>query len=255
MTVRCHTVPPTQQTMSSDLPLNDRSAEPEKGPTLVALERGAAEAAAGDAEAAVCTVVESGYPDRLVTGTLATRYSRVPRDVRAEAVAEGVAALHQAVVARRPVPRPGGYVLKVADAICAGEQRRQEAQASADGLTDHELLGATAPWADTEDAEVRARRRTAAVRLARTLLPRLGQERGQQAMGYVLDAVERGEVHVPSQDVADALGLSDDVVRQSLSRGFRRLARLAAEQNLDVQAVDLLDDPDFQPDDLIGDPK
>lgn len=233
---------------------NDGGVGSSKGPTLLALERAAAQAAQGDAEGAVRTVVASGYPDRLVTGTLAGRYSRVPRDVRAQAVAEGVAALHEAVVAGRPVPRPGGYVLKVADAICANEQRRQEAQSSVDALTDRDLLGATNPWADSEDAELRARRRTAALRLARSLLPRLGQERAQQVMGYVLDAIERGEVHVPSQDVAEALGLSDDVVRQSLSRGFRRLTRLASEQGLDVQAVDLIEDPDFEPNDLTGDP-
>ncbi len=240
--------------MHDELSLDDGSDVPDKGPTLLALERAAAQAAEGDAEGALRTVVASGYPDRLVTGTLAARYSRVPRDVRAEAVAEGVAALHQAVVARRPVPRPGGYVLKVADAICANEQRRQEAQASVHVLTDRDLLGATNPWAVTEDAELRARRRTAAVRLARSLLPRLGQERAQQVMGYVLDAVERGDVHVPSQDIAEALGVSDDVVRQSLSRGFRRLARLGAAQGLDVQAVDLIEDPDFEPNDLTGDP-
>jgi hypothetical protein len=67
-------------------------------------------------------------------------------------------------------------------------------------------------------------------------------------MGFLFDAVERGAVNVPSQEIAQALGMSDDVVRQSLSRGFRRLARLASDEGLDVQASDLLDDPDFDPD-------
>lgn len=217
---------------------------------LAALEEAARLAAAGDADGAIRAVLGSGYPNRLVKGrVLAERYTRVSADVRGEAVAEGVASLHGAISKGTPVPRPGGYVLKVADHICAGEQRRQEQQASTDGLDDRDLLDAQAPWADNEDAVVRARRRSAALRLARNMLPRLGQQRAQEVMGYLFDQIEAGAVDVPSQQIAHALGMSDDVVRQSLSRGFKRLTRLAAEEGLDVQAIDLLDDPDFDSDD------
>ena len=219
-----------------------------QGSVLSALEKAAQLAAEGDAEGAIRTTLDSGYPNGLVNGRLADRYSRVSRDVRMEAVAEGIAALHDAITKGTPVPRPGGYLLKVADRICAQEQRLQEQQATTDGLSDHDLLHARAPWADSEDAVVRARRRTAALRLARSLLPRLGQQRAQEVMGYVFDSVEHGTVDIPSQEIAQALDMSDDVVRQSLSRGFRRLARLAAEEGLDVQASDLLDDPDFDSD-------
>lgn len=220
-----------------------------QAPALRALEEVADLAAAGNAEGAIRAIMDSGYPNRLVNGrTLADRYSRVSREVRAEAVAEGVAALHDAIIKETPVPRPGGYVLKVADRLCAQEQRRQEQQASSDVLLDRDLLDARAPWADHEDAEIRGRRRSAALRLARNMLPRLGQQRAQEVMGYLFDAVERGAVNVPSQEIAHALDMSDDVVRQSLSRGFRRLERLAGDEGLDVQAGDLLDDPDFDPD-------
>ena len=207
-------------------------------------------AAAGDAEGAIRAVLRSGYPNRLIKGrVLADRYSRVSQETRAEAIAEGVAALHTAITTGEPVQRPGGYVLKVADRICAQEQRRQEQQTSTDGLLDRDLLDARAPWADSEDATIRARRRSAALRLARSMLPRLGQQRAQEVMGYLFDEIERGAVDVPSQRIAKALEMSDDVVRQNLSRGFKRLGRLADDEGLDVQATDLLDDPDFDSDD------
>jgi DNA-directed RNA polymerase specialized sigma24 family protein len=233
--------------MIETAPIDD-SAE-SKEPVLLALEEVARLAAEKDAEGAIRALLDSGYPNRLIEGrVLADRYSRVPREVRAEAVAEGVAALHDAINKGTPVPRPGGYVLKVADRVCAQEQRLQERQASSDGLLDRDLLDARAPWADTEDAAVRARRRSAALRLARSMLPRLGQQRAQEVMAYLFDAVENGAVDVPSQQIAQDLDMSDDVVRQSLSRGFRRLARLASDEGLDVQAIDLLDDPDFDSD-------
>ena len=229
--------------------MNEAATETTSQPVLLALEKAAQQAAAQDAEGAIRTILDSGYPNGLVKGrVLADRYSRVSRDVRAEAVAEGLAALHTAITKETPVPHPGGYVLKVADRICAQEQRMQEQQASSDGLLDHDLLDARAPWADNEDFVIHAKRRSAALRLARSMLPRLGQQRAQEVMGFLFDAVERGAVNVPSQEIAQALGMSDDVVRQSLSRGFRRLARLASDEGLDVQASDLLDDPDFDPD-------
>jgi len=218
------------------------------GPTLAALERVAVLCAEGNAEGAIETLLSSGYPNRVVA-RLGYLYRSVPRDLRQDAVADGVAALHQAVVAGRPVRRPGGYLFKVAESRCAEEQRRLEAQRTLDGLEGHQLAGAHAPWADHEGAGVRARRRAAAVCMARELLPRLGQQRAQLVMGFVFDAVEQGRVHVTSRDIADALDLSDDVVRQSLSRGFRRLERLARESGLDVRAGDLLEDLDLDPDD------
>jgi DNA-directed RNA polymerase specialized sigma24 family protein len=219
-------------------------------PVMRGLEEATRLAAGGDAEGAVRALLASGYPSGLVKGSfLADRYSRVPAAVRAEAVAEGVAAMHEAITRGTPVSRPGGYVLKVAEVICAAEQRRQEQHLSADGLSDRDLLAAGSPWADSGESEVRARRRGAALTLARELLPRLGQQRAQEVMAYVFDAVERGVVDLPSRDIAEALSVSDQVVRQSLSRGFRRLARLAEEEGLDVRATDLAEDLDLEPDD------
>jgi DNA-directed RNA polymerase specialized sigma24 family protein len=219
-------------------------------PVMRGLEEATALAAAGDAEGAVRALLASGYPNGLVRGSfLADRYSRVSAAGRADAVAEGVAAMHKAITKGTPVPRPGGYVLKVAEVICAEEQRRQEQQLSAEGLSDRDLLTAGSPWADSGGSEVRARRRGAALTLARELLPRLGQQRAQAVMSYVFDSVEQGVVDLPSREIAEALGMSDQVVRQALSRGFRRLARLAEEEGLDVRAADLADDLDFDTDD------
>ena len=40
-----------------------------------------------------------------------------------------------------------------------------------------------------------------------------------------------GEPHVPPRDIAESLGLEPSSVRQWMSRGMRRLSRLAAEED------------------------
>ena len=51
-------------------------------------------------------------------------------------------------------------------------------------------------------------------------------------MGYLIDAVEAGRWDVSNQEIGEALGLTNDTVRTSLSRGFRRLNRLAQEEGI-----------------------
>ena len=82
-----------------------------------------------------------------------------------------------------------------------------------------------------EDSE-REEKRAMAVRMTRKLLPRLGQQNVQAVMAYVIDAVDAGRWDVPNQEIMEAVGLSNDTVRTSLSRGFRRLSRLAQEEGL-----------------------
>jgi len=83
-------------------------------------------------------------------------------------------------------------------------------------------------------------KRRIALRIARGLLPRLGQQRIQDVMGYILDAIEAGHDDISNEEIEDALGLSPDTVRTSKSRGFTRLARIAKAEKLLAQDFDLL---------------
>jgi DNA-directed RNA polymerase specialized sigma24 family protein len=83
-------------------------------------------------------------------------------------------------------------------------------------------------------------KRRIALRIARGLLPRLGQQRIQDVMSYIFDAIEAGHDDISNEEIEDALGLSPDTVRTSKSRGFTRLARIAKEEKLLAQDFDLL---------------
>lgn len=75
-------------------------------------------------------------------------------------------------------------------------------------------------------------RKRIALATARSLLPRLGQENVRRVMAYIFDAVEAGQEDISSPDIADALGLTSDTVRQARHRGFERLQRIAKEEKL-----------------------
>jgi len=94
---------------------------------------------------------------------------------------------------------------------------------------------------DDTDNRIREReeKRVRAIAIARSLLPRLGQQHLQDVMSYLLEAVEAGYEDVSNSEIADALGLTPDTVRQSLSRGFRRLQRIAREEGIIDRDLDL----------------
>jgi DNA-directed RNA polymerase specialized sigma24 family protein len=79
-----------------------------------------------------------------------------------------------------------------------------------------------------------------ALRIARGLLPRLGQQRIQDVMGYILDAIEAGHEDISNEDIEAALGLSSETVRTAKSRGFSRLSRIAKQEKLLPDDFDLL---------------
>jgi DNA-directed RNA polymerase specialized sigma24 family protein len=76
-----------------------------------------------------------------------------------------------------------------------------------------------------------------ALELARSFLPELGQENVQRVMAFDLEAVQKGVEDLPAKEVAEALGLNEDTVRQCRSRGWRRLRRVARKHNINLDAV------------------
>jgi DNA-directed RNA polymerase specialized sigma24 family protein len=150
---------------------------------------------------------------------------RLPRLEIEQCVAVAVDAAYAAVADGKPVRSLGAWIWKVAWHKCVDRWSDEyEARSSADP----EGLSEPADEAVTEDADRLADYRTAeAIRLARTLLPRIGQGQIVNVMAVVIDAVEQGIADLPPAAVAEAVGLSIDAVRSLMSRGFERLAREA----------------------------
>jgi len=90
------------------------------------------------------------------------------------------------------------------------------------------------------EEQERDRKKERAISIARSLLPQLGQQNLRAVMSYLLEAVAMGYEDVSNEEIAEALGLSLDTVRQSLSRGFQRLERKAKEAGLTDQNFDFI---------------
>lgn len=90
----------------------------------------------------------------------------------------------------------------------------------------------SSPDSDRDDEAIRVR----ALKFARSLLPRLGQDNIIRVMTFVLDCVEAGEKYVDHKIIAEATGLTADTVRKLKHRGFERLEREAKRHGV------LLDD-------------
>jgi DNA-directed RNA polymerase specialized sigma24 family protein len=80
--------------------------------------------------------------------------------------------------------------------------------------------------------------RAEALRHARAILPRLGGEVLVRVMGFIFDAIERGDELIESETIAAALGITRETVRRSKSRGFQRLAAAARQEGLDVSTLE-----------------
>jgi DNA-directed RNA polymerase specialized sigma24 family protein len=205
-----------------------------------ALQRAANAAKAHDAKGMLQALFESGALDGLFR-RLRSQWRRLPEDDIDFAIAEAVDVVYQNVTDRKPVYNLLTLLWKVAyrRACDYHEARKKEwptdpnapcFQNLPDTRTGSEESEGVAPEeADEEDS---ARRRSRALAIARSLLPRLGQTNVQRVMAYIFDAVEADRRDVPNEEIGDALGLSPDTVRASKSRGFNRLQRIAQEEGL-----------------------
>ncbi len=83
-------------------------------------------------------------------------------------------------------------------------------------------------WDDGE--EVRARRVSKAIELARELIPRLGEQTVQDVMRYIFDCYAAGQWEISNESIGAAVGLTAASARMWRSRGFQRLIREAAKE-------------------------
>ena len=84
-----------------------------------------------------------------------------------------------------------------------------------------------------ERRELEEFRRKEAVRIARELLPRIGGGQILGVMKLVIDAVEGRLPDLPASLIAETLGISASAVRKLISRGLRRLSRLAEQEGVE----------------------
>jgi DNA-directed RNA polymerase specialized sigma24 family protein len=209
------------------------------------LERARAAAASGDALAMLEALHRSFALDGLMR-RLAQKWSDFAVEDVEDLVAAATDALYEAVNAGGHVANLVAFLWKVADRRASDLHQARQRQVQADlEVMEREGRLITSPSGDgptgpaildeVDPDEARAW----AVATARTFVDRLGHATVQRVMGFVIDAVEAGRWDVSNREVADALGLSAGTVRTSLSRGFRRLVRIAADAGITELVVAL----------------
>ena len=87
--------------------------------------------------------------------------------------------------------------------------------------------------------------RKEAIRIARGLLPRIGQGQVVDVMEVLIDAAENGLPDLPASSIAEQVGISENAARTLVSRGLQRLRRLVEEEGIGV----LTDLPETDTDD------
>jgi len=80
-----------------------------------------------------------------------------------------------------------------------------------------------------EPEEARNARIEKGLEIAKSLLPKIGNQNVQQVMAYYIDAVAAGVEDVTAREVSEALGITESSVSKWKQRGIERLRRAAVE--------------------------
>lgn len=199
-------------------------------------------AATGDPRRMLEYLYLSGVLDGL-TRQIATKWRALSRDEVDDIVAEAVDVLYGAIRDRKKVDNLVTYLWKTSDHKACDYYRIRQNQKP---LTPKDLEQIADPSTESSDSLENSKpeldweeRRTQAITIARSLLPRLGQHNVQNVMTYILDALLADCVDISNIEISSALGLSPDVVRQSKKRGFDRLERIVREEGLASQVNDV----------------
>ena len=178
----------------------------------------------------------SGYLDGL-TRRLQKKWSgSLPWSEVDDCIAQSVDAACGAVSQGRAIRSLGAWLWKSADKIAHDKWRLDHARRR---RFDEGTVPASPEVIETDRERERRQeleeiRRNRAIRKARELLPRIGDGQVRDVMELVIDAAEDRLPDLPASSIADALGISNNAARALVSRGLKRLGRLAAQEGVET---------------------
>lgn len=178
-----------------------------------------------------------------ITRTLQNKWPQMEGSVIEAVVAEAADVLYEAIAEGRVIAVPEGFLWKAAhNKLLKRHQAGLSVRVSFDeSAEDHNRSDES-----SVDGPEREAMRNEAIRFARSVLPRLGQTTIVQVMSVIIDCVEKGELYIDNQFIADTLGLTKETVRKAKHRGFKRLEREA--QRHGIEFVDEIAEPSSQGD-------
>ena len=186
-------------------------------------------------------MIENLFLSKFIDGLvrrLSSKWYALPQFEIVECVAVAVDSAYEAISGGRRITNLGGWLWKVAHK--KAHDRWVDDYQSRQSGTDVEGLRAGEHLSESERAKHDAQQelvRREAIRLARSLLPKIGGGQIASVMEIVIDAVEQNVPDLSAADIGDALEISHDAARSLLSRGFNRLEREARREGIEFPEV------------------
>lgn len=157
------------------------------------------------------------------------KYSLLNPDDVDGVIGSSIDAVYVKVCEKARIDNIDSYLWKVIDRNVAEFKRISLLTA---GSTTVEKIGAVSPSLDSLESEETLKRRSEALDLAESLLPRVELSTPREVLAYYFGAIRAGADSLSSQEIGEALNITDDNARQSLRRGLTRLARIVREEKL-----------------------
>ena len=207
----------------------------------------AGQTAAADLLEAARRAAADGRPDEMITALAASHFldglkgrlsrewqGRLPESETDECIAVAVDSAFEAVGGGKSITNLGAWLWKAANNKAYDRWHSEYALRTDAEIEDLRVADDLEDGSVKADDELIEYRRKEAIRLARHLLPRIGQGQLVDVMSIVIDAVEQGVQDLPPTAIANSLGISADSVRALLSRGFERLSREARHAGIQL---------------------
>ena len=190
----------------------------------------------GDPVEMLEALTASGYLDGLRRRLQADWGSSLPPSEVDECVARAVDAASASVFNGRNIRNLGAWLWKVAKNIADDKWQSDYAHR---GKFDEDSISAESDTEETDrerekHQELKEVRRKEAIRIARELLPQVGEGQVRDVIELVIDAVEDGLPDLPASSIAEALGIKKNAARTLVSRGLKRLRRLAKQEGVEI---------------------
>ena len=190
----------------------------------------------GDVVALLEALTASRYLDGLTRRLQKKWGGSLPSTEVDDCIAQSVDAACAAVSRSRSIRSLGAWLWKAADKIADDRWRFDYGRRVE---FDEDAVPAALDTCETEREreerqEFEEMRRREAVRIARELLPGIGDGQVRDVMELVIDAAEDELPDMPASSIADALGISNSAARALVSRGMKRLRRLAEREGVEA---------------------
>jgi DNA-directed RNA polymerase specialized sigma24 family protein len=209
------------------LPMSQGAAQAEAvQEELVAVARDAA--VAGDVIAMLEALTESRFLEAL------QRYMEVdwPHLDGREIVSGAVDEFYRRAGTGTAIRKPMGYLFMTVKKMAIKEHEKRTRNVEFSDASDEASVANSTPT--LKNRVPREERKSRALAIARSLLPRIGQDTLRGIASYYLEAVERDATRIDDEELANAFGLTNETARRLKNRALERLAREARDAGISL---------------------